>query len=66
MNSLVRYYETLSPAQKTAVVVGGIAVAAATGGALAYAVLGAESVILVAGPVVLATNKAANILARGV
>jgi hypothetical protein len=65
MSSLVERFQTLSGVQRVAVIAGAAVAVAATGGALAYAVASAESVVLAVGPVLLATGKAAEMFARG-
>lgn len=63
---MTRYWNNLSPAEKTLVVLGGTLAVVATGGAVAYAVAGADAVLVAAGPVILATGKAAEELAKRV
>lgn len=66
MDFMTKYWHSLSPAEKTLLIIGGTLAVVATGGAVAYAVAGAETVLVAAGPVVLATGKAAEELAKRV
>ena len=63
VNSLSTYWNSLSNTQKTAAVVAGGLAMAASGGAIASAVAGTEALLVVAGPVMLATGRAAVTLA---
>ena len=63
VSSLSPYWNSLSNTQKTvAVVAGGLALVA-TGGAVASAIAGADALLVVAGPVMVATGRAAVALA---
>ncbi len=65
MNGMVRWFGEQPAWLKVTLGVAAAAAVVATGGAVAVAVGGSQTLFLAAGPVVLATGEAAKLLARG-
>lgn len=64
METLMKWYGEQPTWAKVAMGLGAAAAVVATGGAVAYAIATAETVLVVAGPVVLATGAAASEVAK--
>jgi hypothetical protein len=66
VNALTRRWKNLSPLHRAALTGVGVAAFVVTGGGLAYVVATSEALVVILGPVVIATGSAADVIARRV